>query len=376
MTSSELDRIRVLSRIFAPERPHGVLLGIGDDAAVLAPSAEPLVWTVDSAVEGVHFRRAWLSFEDIGYRSTMAAVSDLGAMGAEPLGVLSALVLPQDVTDDDLFALARGQKEAAGAVGTAVIGGNLARGTELSITTTALGRAPRPIQRAGARPGDKLWLLGPVGVAAAGLRFLQEGLSTTDSVARERLLDMARERLPDVARERLPDVAQKRLPDMAREQLPDVVDRCVEAWRRPRARIAEGLSLRGIATAAVDVSDGLARDVGHLARASGVRAVIQTALFENMPVEGEGPSAPHREGLSTLQSAAARLGTSPLDLALFGGEDYAIAFTAPPDTSVLGAVAIGIVEAITFVNEASVVLERPDGSREPARAGGFDHFTP
>ena len=78
MASSELERIRVLTRLFAPESPSdasGVRIGIGDDAAVLAPSAEPLVWTVDAAVEGVHFRRAWLSFEDIGYRSTMAAVS-------------------------------------------------------------------------------------------------------------------------------------------------------------------------------------------------------------------------------------------------------------------------------------------------------------
>ena len=330
MASSELVRIRVLTRLFAPESPSaasGVQLGIGDDAAVLAPSAEPLVWTIDAAVDGVHFRRAWLSFEDIGYRSTMAAVSDLAAMAAEPLGVLSALVLPEDVTDDDLFALARGQKEAASAAGTAVIGGNLARGRELSITTTALGRTPRPFPRGGARPGDVLWLLGPVGLAAAGLRFLQRSSLSRDVLAEDGARDVARS--------------------------------CVAAWRRPRALLAGGLSLRGVASAAVDVSDGLARDVGHLARASGVVAVIETAALEDAP---------------DLRAAAEALGASALDLALFGGEDYAIAFTAAPGARVPSAVEIGRIEAPAGGQLPGVVARRPDGSREPLGDGGFDHF--
>lgn len=338
MASSELERIRVLTRLFAPESPSdasGVRIGIGDDAAVLAPSAEPLVWTVDAAVEGVHFRRAWLSFEDIGYRSTMAAVSDLAAMAAEPLGVLSALVLPDDVTDEDLFALARGQKEAASAAGTAVIGGNLARGRELSITTTALGRAPAPIPRSGARPGDVLWLLGPVGLAAAGLRFMQRSSLFCDPLAEDRARDVSEERARDVARS------------------------CVAAWRRPRARIAEGLSLRGVASATVDISDGLARDVGHLARASGAIAVIETAALEGLP---------------DLRAAAEALGESALDLALFGGEDYAIAFTAAPGSRVPDAVEIGRIEAPTGGQLPAVVAGRPDGSRESLGDGGFDHF--
>ena len=356
MASSELDRIRALTSIFGRDRSTNerVLVGIGDDAAVLAPSAEPLVWTVDAAVEGVHFRRAWLTFEDIGYRSTMAAVSDLGAMAAEPLGVLSALVLPPDVTDEDLYALARGQREAATACGTAVIGGNLARGGELSITTTALGRAPSPAPRAGARPGDALWLLGPVGLAAAGLRFLQRhGEPPADSASL----------------------------------------RAIQAWRRPRARIAEGLTLRGVATGAVDISDGLARDVGHLARASNVRAVIESNAFEAhdlKPIGNEAhdfeanafeahdlkPIADEADPLerAVLRAVAAALGTSALDLALFGGEDYAIAFTAPPSASVPGAVRIGRIEAISGGASPGVVLERADGSRSPLSAGGFDHF--
>jgi thiamine-monophosphate kinase len=323
MASTELSRIERLSKIFALEGGAGakVIVGIGDDAAVLAASEEPLVWTVDAAVEGVHFRREWLSFEDIGFRSMMAAVSDLGAKGAEPLGVLSALVLPEDVGDAELEALARGQQEAVRAVGTAVIGGNLAAGRELSITTTALGRAPRAIARAGARPGDALWLIGAVGLAAAGLRWLMEGRAIEGAAPRA----------------------------------------CVEAWRRPRARVAEGLSLRGVATAAIDVSDGLARDVGHLAAASGVRAVIDAGALES--------GAPWS---AELADTAAQLGARALDLALFGGEDYAIAFTAPPGASVRGAFRIGSIEA---ADEGSGVFAlRADGFRERLREGGFDHF--
>jgi len=309
-----------------------VLVGIGDDCAVLLPGAEPLVWTIDASVEGVHFRRDLLSFEDIGHRATMAAASDLAAMGASPLGVLSALVLPDDVSDADLEAIARGQREAVNAIGTAVLGGNLARGGELSITTTVLGRAPRPLQRRGARPGDALWLIGPVGLAAAGLRLLLEARPVETSAARA----------------------------------------CVAAWRRPSARIGAGLSLRGVAAAAIDVSDGLARDVGHLARASGVRAVIEIAALDS----------------AELIAVAAELGVVPAELALHGGEDYALAFAAPESAVLQGAVKIGSFEASDAagggvagggvagggVAGGGVVAKYPDGSRKELREGGYDHF--
>jgi thiamine-monophosphate kinase len=324
MPASEEERIERLARIFGAAAPQA-LVGIGDDAAVLAPVAEPLVWTVDAAVEGTHFRRAWLSFEDIGYRSTMAAASDLAAMGAEPIGVLSALVLPGDVGDADLEALATGQRDAASEIGTAVVGGNLSRGQELSITTTVLGRAARPILRSGARPGDALWLAGPVGLAAAGMRLLAEGRAIEDEAALA----------------------------------------CVAAWRRPRARIASGLALRGVASAAVDVSDGLGRDVAHLARASGARAVLDAAADREA-----GPLV-----TGALTAVAARLGVPALDLALFGGEDYALAFAAPAGARVPDAVRIGRLEPLgEAVEPGFVVLERPDGFRIPLWSAGYDHF--
>src|SRR5262249_20943510 len=154
-------RIQMLRAIFGAE--------LGDDAALLTPPSEgSLVWTVDAHVENVHFRRDWLSWEDLGWRSFMAAARDVAAMGGRAWGALSALALTIDVEDDAVLAIARGQKDAADAIHAFVAGGNLARANEISVTTTVLGVATRPVERRGARPGDGLWLAGTVGLARAG----------------------------------------------------------------------------------------------------------------------------------------------------------------------------------------------------------------
>jgi thiamine-monophosphate kinase len=243
----------------------------------------------------------------------MAAASDLAAMGAAPLGLLSALVLPAWVSDADLEALAGGQRRAADELGTAVIGGNLARGAELSITTTALGSAARPLTRAGARPGDALWMAGPVGLAAAGLAALERGEPPTAAAS------------------------------------------AILAWRRPRARVAEALRASGRASAAIDVSDGLARDVGHLARASDVRAVLEAARVV-------GPE---------LRATAAALGRDPLLFALHGGEDYALVVALPAGEALDGFARIGAVEP---GGGPHVVIRGEDGSLAALDERGFDHF--
>ncbi len=282
-----------------------VLTGIGDDAAVLAAAVGEgdLVWTIDAQVDGTHFRIDLASWEDVGWRSFMAAASDLAAMGATPVAALSALVLAPSFSDDDLDALARGQAAAAQAVGAPVAGGNLARGTETSITTTLLGRATRPITRAGARPGDAVWVAGALGEAGAGFDALSNGVQDAS------------------------------------------IAFCIEAWLRPRALVAEGLSMRGLASAAIDVSDGLARDATHLAEASGVRLVLDEALL----------------------LASARVS---LEHVLHGGEDYALlAASAAP---LPGFRKIGMVEPWTE-GEPRLVLASKAGRRalEPR---GFDHF--
>lgn len=275
--ADEFERIRRLRSLFGPP-PVGVTLGIGDDAAVLeVPCNEKLVWTIDACVENVHFRRDIASWEDVGVRSFMAAASDLAAMAARPLGALSGLTLPKDLSDEALACLARGQHAAATDLGTAVIGGNLSRSDVVTVSTTLIGSTQRAPRRDGAKPGDVLALCGDVGLANAGLRLL---LRTPDLVPT--------------------DPAQQA---------------AINAWRRPRARIEDGLRCGPVATSLIDVSDGLAQDAAHIAEASGVR-------FELHPDVVLTP---------VLRSVAVSLACDPLTLALGGGEDYALLGTFPPD---------------------------------------------
>ena len=323
-TSSELARIAALrARFGQPAAGAGVRVGIGDDAAVLEMlgGSDPrlLVWTVDAQVEGTHFRSDWASWEDIGWRSLMAAASDLAAMGAEPTAALSALVLAPAVDDEALDALARGQAAAAAAVGAAVVGGNLARGTETSITTTLLGRAALPVLRSGARPGDELWLAGPVGLAGVGLGLLVKKVQSARSSGAEA---------------------------------------CLHAWRRPVARIEDGCALAGVAHAAIDVSDGLAHDAWQLAEASGVRLVLDLA-------------AVLRAGGDALAAGAAALGDDPAEHALHGGEDYALLVASP--RALPGFARIGAVEV--YDDGARVRMRTTHGTVVDVEPRGFDHFT-
>jgi thiamine-monophosphate kinase len=305
----EVGRIAMLARVLRAAG-QGIEVGIGDDAAVLSPPGTRLVWTIDEQVEGVHFRRDLASWRDVGWRSYMAAASDVAAMGATPWCALAALVVPGDVDDAVVEAIATGQRDAADAAGAPVVGGNLARGPAMSIATTLLGTCERPVERRGARAGDGLWMAGRVGLAAAGLRALEEGKGTEPRLAA-----------------------------------------AIAAWRSPRGLFAEGRAMAGKAHAAVDVSDGLARDAGHVAEASGVQVVLdETALLAD-------------EG---LLDAARALGASALDLALHGGEDYAL--VAAGDQPIEGFRRIGEVRT-----GRGLVLRCVTGER-PLEPRGFDHF--
>jgi thiamine-monophosphate kinase len=307
---NEAWRIAMLKRVLSAGAGGGIEVGIGDDAAVLAVGdGRRLVWTVDEQVEGTHFRRDLVGWRDVGWRSFMAAASDVAAMGAAPWCALSAIVVPDDVDDGALEQIARGQHAAAHEVGAPVVGGNLARGPALSIATTLLGTCDRPVLRAGAVAGDGLWLAGRVGLAAAGLRALGAGKGSAAEVADG-------------------------------------------AWRTPRALVAEGRAMGLVAHAAVDVSDGLACDVGHLADASGVCAVIdESALLSD----------------GDLVAAARAIGADVLDLALQGGEDYALVAASP--VAIDGFRRVGEVTA-----GHGVALRGPSGQR-PIEPRGYDHFT-
>lgn len=293
-------------------------VGIGDDAAVLRCDA-PLVVSNDALVDEVHFRRGWLSEEEIGYRATMAALSDLAAMGAKPLGVVSGLILPDDVDDEALRRLAIGQRRAASECGTAVIGGNLAKGSQLSITCTVMGTAERPLLRSGAKPGDVLAVVGHLGLARAGLEAL-----------------------------------------LSDAPLSPVLAPALEAFKAPEAHIAAGLKLGPVAHACIDLSDGLALDALRMAEESDVGIVL----------EAEGLLTPE------LELVAAVLDRPPVTLALEGGDDYALLVALTPEAFEATATQpalrrVGRVEE----GEGLWMVETPDeDERVPVGEGGYDHF--
>ena len=228
----EFDVIRAMLEEWGPRAT-----GVGDDAATMAmPVGAELVVSTDASVEGVHFRRAWMSASDIGARAATAALSDLAAMAAAPLGVLLSLVVPEQ-WDNDLLALARGVGLTASGAGCPIVGGNLTRGSELSLTITVLGHATQPLRRAGARPGDRVYVTGQLGGPGAALRALLAGAAPSPA-------------------------------DLARFVAPVA-----------RLREARWLAAAG-ARAAIDVSDGLLADAAHLARASDVTLALD---LEHVP---------------------------------------------------------------------------------------------
>jgi len=256
--------------------------GPGDDAAVLPRPAGELCVTVDAVVEGVHFRRGASTLGDVGHKALAVNLSDLAAMGARPRWALVALGVPRGFSLREARALGAGFGALARKSGTVLVGGNVTRAPGLSLTVTVGGEVGRrgALLRSGARPGDVVWVSGRLGDARLGLALLERPAG-----AQARRL-RGRSRLRRTALER---------------------------QRRPVPRLELGTALAGLASSCIDLSDGLAQDVGHLAAASGVALHLAADALPCSPA---------------LIAAV----PDPLDRARFaaaGGEDYELLFTAP-----------------------------------------------
>lgn len=291
-----------------------VVVGPGDDAAVLEGG---WVLSTDLSVEDVHFRRAWLRDEEVGFRAAAAALSDMAAMAATPAGVLVSMAFPAG-TRWDLDAVQGGIREAAALVGASVIGGDLSRSPgPLVLDITVVGQSPTPVLRSGAAVGDEVWVTGALGASAAAVRAWAAG------------------------------------------QEPPSALRAAFARPTPRTRAATELARAGVLHALVDLSDGLAGDAGHLAAAGGVGVVLET---ERIPVAEEA-----RVALGPSDALAA---------ALHGGEDYELCFAALAG-AVTATVARIVGVPLTRVGRVEagegVWLQDGNGGRTRPIRGGFDH---
>jgi len=297
-----------------------VTLPVGDDAAAFRPpDGAQVVVSCDASVEGVHFRREWMTWETIGYRAAASALSDLAAMAATPVGLVVAAALPPELDVEIAAALGRGVGEIAGRVGAEVLGGDLvASPGPAFLDVTVLGCATAPTTRSGARPGDELWLTGELGAAAAALRDLERGLE--------------------------PDPRARRAFDRPRPRIHEM------RWLRDRVRIH----------AAIDLSDGVMRDARHLAAASGVALEVEADRL---------PAAPALEGFRQAPAGERLL--------LAGGEDYEL-LLAVPSGAMRGterAFAAAFDLPLTRIGRAREGEGLTvSGRGDPALPAGFDHF--
>lgn len=268
-----INEFTLIERYFKKEfGGFGVALGIGDDCALLqAPADKSLAVTVDTLVAGNHFPQN-ADPELIAERALRVNLSDLAAMGAEPLWFTLALTLP-DADEHWLDGFSRGLFQAAHLYHCSLVGGDITRGP-LSITIQAMGAVPlaTALQRGNAEPGDRIYVTGPLGDAAAAVAVIKGELSVGSSA----------------------------------------FNYFMSRYYRPLPKLAEGALLRGVASAAIDISDGLLADLGHICKASGVGAHI---ALEQVPVS---------EALSKLASPQ-----QVNQWALAGGDDYHLCFTVP-----------------------------------------------
>lgn len=336
-----------LLAIIIPRLPRGrdVLVGPGDDAAVLAVPGRRMVVTTDVLVQGRHFDLRWGTGADLGYRAAMQNLADVAAMGARPTSIVVALVLPSDREVAWLADLADGLAQACDPHEVGVVGGDLTAGESVIVAVTAHGVLDdgEPMLRSGARPGDVVAVSGVLGRSRAGLELLRSdpdaGQHTSAGAG------------PQHAR-RADALASAIVHPAAKADL-------VRAYLRPESPLAQGpIAGRAGATALMDVSDGLLRDAGRLAQASGVVLNLRSAVLA--------------DDLAAVADVAGGAGVDPLSWVLTGGEDHALLATFPPSGVIPdGFRQIGTVHEPGDIDGPAVLL---DGGLPPGEGIGWDHF--
>ncbi len=321
--------VALVQKMFRASRP--VLLGIGDDAAWIDGGGRKLL-TTDMLLEGYDFTVATHPPRLLGRKSLAVNLSDIAAMGGRPGQALLGLGLPDTTPFMWLREFLLGFREAGRKAKVSLAGGDFSAAKEILISVTVIGDADRVVTRSGARPGDLLFVSGTPGDAAAGLRLIRKGVAPV------------------------------------RRGRPDVSARLRRAFLDPTPRLALGQKLAsgGLATSMIDISDGLSIDLARLCEASGIRALV------------EAKAIPLSESLRTIGDQLP--GEDPLALALHGGEDFELLFTAPARKEAeilkLGTPDVPVARIGRIIRGHGVFIRDAAGKRRPLPAAGFDHFRP
>jgi thiamine-monophosphate kinase len=308
-------RIRRLAKLRG-----GILAGIGDDCAVLGllPGQEVLV-TTDFSLEGIHFRREWHPAESVGHRCLTRGLSDIAAMGGDPRAAFLSLALPRELPQAWVDGFLRGLLKLAGRFGVGLAGGDTAESPNgVLADIVVLGSVPKgkAILRSGARPGDRVYVSGELGGSAAALR---------------RMVENPKRKLKPAG--------------FPKHFFPE-----------PRVQLGRFLREKGLASSMIDVSDGLSTDLAHICEESGVGAEVQAGAIP----------------LAAIGKPANRV---DLQLALHGGEDYELLFTAPAGKRVparIAGVSITLIGNIT--RSRKIVLRNEDGASHELHPLGWEHF--
>ena len=305
-------------------RGRGVVrTGIGDDAAILkCPSGFEVLLTTDFSLEGVHFRREWHPPDSIGHRCLARGLSDIAAMGGEPNAAFLSLALPADLPQSWVDRFMTGLLRLAKQFHVQLAGGDTASSPAgVLADIVVVGRVPagKAVLRSGARPGDSIYVTGEVGHSAWTLKQLRDGILSAPEAKRRAIYRQ----------------------------------HSAHFYPLPRIRVGRWLAERELATAAIDISDGLSTDLGHICEESHVGALVRE------------PAIPRPSGMPT----------SSLHYALHGGEDYELLFTAPESRSVPSKIAgVRVTRIGQIVRGTGMWLVDSHGQRKPLMPRGWEHF--
>ena len=274
--AAEREILAAISAIFSRSSDESVLVGIGDDAAVIKAALTPIALASDMAVEGTHFSRNWSSLYEIGAKITAANLADIFAMGGRPEYLLVSAALPKSITVEEAEELALGIADEAALVGASVVGGDLASSEKIVISISAFGAVGRPILRSGAKVGDQVVVSKLPGESAAGLEYLKRGVLEGSSAHH----------------------------------------------RHPTVDYQSAQAISAIAHSMIDVSDGLVSELSHIASASSVGITIDKELLASS------------KDYSDLARSAMELGVDVWQWVLHGGEDHVFIATIPSEAAV------------------------------------------